>query len=136
MRFVWCTLAALAGTSTHDHLQRAVVSVESLVRPTAHLPDFHSAASSAHFSFGAMPAAALSHKFNLAPDEAVAAAAALHSAAFAASALRTALLNDVSPAAADMALWAERIQPIDTSELPPALMASLQSYNDPKLALL
>eukprot|EP00965_Chrysotila_dentata_P027834 924968-Pleurochrysis_carterae.AAC.1 len=35
-----------------------------------------------------------------------------------------------------MALWAERIQPIDTGELPPALMASLQAYKDPQLALL
>eukprot|EP00965_Chrysotila_dentata_P059200 1964769-Pleurochrysis_carterae.AAC.1 len=94
MRFVWCTLAALAGTSTHDHLQRAVLSVESLVRPTTHLPDFRNAADSAHFSFGAMPAAALSRQFNLAPSEAVAAAAALHSAASAASALRDSLLSD------------------------------------------
>eukprot|EP00965_Chrysotila_dentata_P136828 4525553-Pleurochrysis_carterae.AAC.1 len=66
----------------------------------------------------------------------MAAAAALHAAASAAAALRSSLLCDTSPAAADLALWAERIQPIDVGELPPALLANLHSYNDPRLASL
>eukprot|EP00965_Chrysotila_dentata_P009205 299983-Pleurochrysis_carterae.AAC.1 len=60
-----------------------------------------------------MPAVALSARFHLADSEAVTAAAALHEAASAAAALRDALLADTSPSAADFALWAERIVPVD-----------------------
>eukprot|EP00965_Chrysotila_dentata_P074459 2458505-Pleurochrysis_carterae.AAC.1 len=83
-----------------------------------------------------MPAAALSARFHLADSDAIAAAAALHEAASAAAALRDALLADTSPSAADFALWAERIVPIDPNDLPPALMASLSPYSDARFRLL
>ena len=41
--FVWCTLAALAGTPLHDTAQRAVASASALIRPVEQLADYPSA---------------------------------------------------------------------------------------------
>eukprot|EP00965_Chrysotila_dentata_P140357 4640409-Pleurochrysis_carterae.AAC.1 len=83
------------------------------------MADFASSTKARAFSFGAIPASALSARLHLADSAAKPAAAALHAAASAATALRDALLADTSPSASDFALWAERITPIDVEELPP-----------------
>eukprot|EP00965_Chrysotila_dentata_P163500 5398637-Pleurochrysis_carterae.AAC.1 len=56
--FIWCTLAALAGTVSHPSLARASLAAEALVRPVSSLPDFATPGGTP-FTFGALRAASL-----------------------------------------------------------------------------
>eukprot|EP00965_Chrysotila_dentata_P243738 6205590-Pleurochrysis_carterae.AAC.4 len=82
-------------TAQPSSVTGSAVSVEALVLPTGQLPDFLSPAEAKAFSFGAIPAAALSSRLQLFCAVPIPAAAALYAAASAAAALHDALLADV-----------------------------------------
>ena len=126
--FLWCTLAALAGTPIGDVAARAIVATESFVKPGAILADFPSDGDGLVFRFGAMPTTSVLARPLLDRVDSPPAWRAL-----ALDARWGTMLRDALVGAGDdplLAGWADRICPIARDEISDALMARLPGFAD------
>ena len=131
--FMWCTLAALAGTPTGDAAARAVLACEAYIKPGHMLADFPPDALIAPLAFriGAMAATSVLSRPLL---DHVASPPAWR--AIADSARQNQLLIDALHAASDdelLAGWVDRIGPIDPTDVPASLLAALPGFDEPGL---
>jgi hypothetical protein len=128
--FVWCTLAALAGTPLGDPASRALLSCRMFQSPGTAPLDIPPAAT-VEFAFGVTKLQSLQQRPNPDHPRAGAAARALHAATIADAALRHALELE----AADPLLegWVERITPLVVGDIPTYLLESLPDFTDTRL---
>ena len=122
--FLWCSLAALAGTAIQDLAARALVGVEAFVKPVAALADFQGEEGvRTMFRFGSMTATSILR--SPPPDAVVGPPAWVELArgrrqdAILAEALRRAGNDPLLEG------WLERISPLDPSLIPPSFLRTL-----------
>ena len=133
--FVWCTLAALAGTPLHDAAARTLVATSSFVRPLASLADSVELGSEAavQFRFGAAPAVSLLRRPTLRSTSHSTAIAGLAQGEMWGDLLRDALVQN----AWDPLLegWLDRIRPVDVGAIPSDFMKRVPQFDDPRVGL-
>ena len=128
--FVWCTLAALAGTPLGDPAARAALSCrmfQSLDAAPLDVPP----SEAVEFAFGVTKLRSLQQRPDPDHPRAGAAARALHSATLADAALRTALLSEASDSLLEG--WVDRITPLVVGDIPAHLLEALPDFSDARL---
>jgi len=128
--FVWCTLAALAGTPLGDPATRALLSCRMFQSPGAAPLDVPLAAT-VEFAFGVTKLQSLRQRPDPDHPRAGAAARALRAATLADAALRSALELEAADPLLDG--WADRITPLVVGEIPAYLLESLPDFTDARL---
>ena len=128
--FLWCSLAALSGTPSGDAAARAILACEAYVKPGHMLADFSTDASAAPLAFriGAMAATSvlsrplLDHVTSPPAWRAIAESGRQNQR----------LIDALAVASADhlLAGWADRVGPIDPSDIPASLLAALPSFGE------
>ena len=133
--FVWCTLAALAGTPVHDAAQRAVTSAASLIRPVEQLADYPST-EGAVFKTGVSSATSVLRRPILddpASPKAWQTTAHLHAAD---QLLSQAIQLALAEGETCMEGWVEQIRPLPLEEVPDQLLHALPEYRDDRLGVI
>ena len=133
--FVWCTLAALAGTPAHDAAQRAVTSAASLIRPVEQLADYPST-EGAVFKTGVSSATSVLRRPILddpASPKAWQTTAHLHAAD---QLLSQAIQLALAEGETCMEGWVEQIRPLPLEEVPDQLLHALPEYRDDRLGVI
>ncbi|KAL3928373.1 MAG: hypothetical protein SGPRY_002413 [Prymnesium sp.] len=126
--FVWCTLAALAGTPCFDPASRSVLSARMFIEPVERMPDsplasiFRSGVSSARSLLQRPP-----------DDSSTPAWAALRRMLASDAMLRESVLDSVAAGDRLLADWAERILPFDVAMIPSHLLEHLPDFSDGRL---
>ena len=128
----WCTLTALAGSVIHDAAARAVASCTALCAPTMHLADSTSLGHSmlTTFRIGVYGTQPVHDRARDLLSYNSPASAALRRDWLFTHLLRERLHADDSSLSEDMALWADRLQPPELSDIPSELLDQLPSFSD------
>jgi hypothetical protein len=131
--FVWCTMAALAGTPLGDAAARAILSCEMFVKPVQVLADAQLSTDAVEFNFGVERARSAIGRPLLDNENSPPTWRALAQLAVADTALVTAL--EAATAAGDALLegWAGRITPLSIGDVPQHLLENLPDFSDAKL---
>ena len=132
--FVWCLLAALAGTPSADAAARALATTAAYAGPVRHLADFAAEDGEAPmtFRFGRSPATSVAAPLALGAAVSnawVAVAEGLRSGRQLADALAAVEVEY------DLDGWRDLIRPLDAEDIPPELLDSLVDYSDPRLGV-
>ena len=131
--FVWCTLAALAGTALEDPAARAILSCDMFVKPVHTLADAPLTSEKAPFNFGVEQARSAIARPLLDDEDSPPAWRAL-ARLTAADALLVAGLNAATAAGDDLLEgWADRVSPLVVGDVPPHLLESLPDFSDERL---
>ena len=133
----WCTLTALAGTPLSDPASRAIVAVQSFVKPVSELADTVSLSHGSglpSFTFGAMSAASMIRmpdiEVGLAPPRWILMRNEVRDAAL----ITDALLEYRGEHAEYLQGWANLVQPPDLMDIPAEQLESLPSFEDRQLS--
>ena len=128
--FLWCTLDALCNTPMGDAAARAILACEAYVKPGHMLADFQADASAAPLAFriGAVAATSvlsrplLDHITSPPAWRAIAESGRQNQR----------LIDALTAASADhlLAGWADRVGPIDPTDVPASLLAALPSFGE------
>ena len=130
--FMWCTLAALAGTPAAGLAARAMVATQAFVRPTSLLADYVGPMRDAlEFRFGAASATSIAREPCFSTTQGPPAWRALSRCAEADDCLREAFARVPSDGLLDG--WLERILPLDVDTIPPELLQHLPTFDDDQL---
>ena len=128
--FLWCTLASLCGSPSGDAAARAILACEAYVKPGHVLADFPASASAAPLAFriGAVAATSVLSRPLLDHVKSPPAWRAI-----AESSRQNQRLVDALATASDdrlLAGWADRVGPIDPSDIPASLLSALPSFEE------
>ena len=131
-KMAWCTLGALAGSIIHDAAARAVASCAALCAPTTHLADSPSLGhpTLTTFRIGVYGTRPVHDRARDLVSYRTPAGDALRRDWLFTHMLQERLLADDSSMSDDLALWADRLQPPELSDIPSELLDQLPSFSD------
>ena len=131
--FVWCTIAALAGSPIGDAATRAVLSCEMFIKPVQTLTDAQLSSSVAQFNFGVEHSRSAIARPALDSENSPPSWQALARLFAADSALVAGLTAATMTGDSLLEGWAERVTPLVVGDVPPHLIENLPDFGDARL---